>query len=268
MKINKVIGVFAAVLAAAPAAQATQLTFDFDAFIPTERVTNPAAELLPPFFTEFKGDNRDFSLEATRSGRSRLFSQVVIDTENPELIISSFAQAGTSVGFLEQDGVEVSQSDRTTPISSFTATRVDDRTIKLEVAARATNPLIDNFLPPDVENTPAEFIYDIDLTLSDNGVDYELVGTNRAYPNYSVFLNGEAILLSETEDAGNPELLRIIEPVEASGTVSVNEPNGLIGVGLLAIAGLIKRKKRSNRFASKAIPVKVPVTSWEFEREE
>ena len=246
MKIDQAIGTIIAILTATPAAQATQLTFDFDAFIPTERVTNPAAELLPPFFKEFAGDNRDFSLDATRSGRSRLFSQVVIDTNNPDLIISSFAQAGTSTGFLEENGVEVSQSDRTTPISSFTATRIDARNIKLEVAVSGTNPLIDNFLPPDVENTPAEFIYDIDLTLSDSGIDYELAGTNRAYPNYSVFLNGEAILLNSTEDADNPELLRIIEPVEANGTVSVNEPPSWLGLGLLAIVGL-RKHRRSRR---------------------
>ena len=239
MKTSKVIGLIFAIVTVAPPAQAARLTFDFDAFIPTKRVTNPAAELLPPFFTEFKGDDRDFSLEATRNGQARLFSQVVLDTDSPDLIASSFAEAGTSVGYLEENGIEVSQSDRTTPISSFAATRVSDRNIKLEVAVRGTNPLIDKFLPPDVENTPAEFIYNIDLTLSDDGIDYELAGTNRAYPSYSVFLNGEPILLNPANDVDNPELLGVIEPVEARGTVAVDEPVGLLGLGLLAIAGLL-----------------------------
>ena len=253
MKTSRVIGLIFAFVTAAPAAQAARLTFDFDAFIPTKRVANPAAELLPPFFTEFKGDNRDFSLDATRNGQARLFSQVILDTDSPDLIASSFAEAGTSVGYLEENGIEVSQSDRTTPISSFTATRVSDRNIRLEVAVRGTNPLIDKFLPPDVENTPAELIYTIDLTLSDSGIGYELIGTNRAYPSYSVFLNEEPILLNPANDVDNPELLGVIEPVRASGTVAiepvrasgtvaVDESVSLLGLGLLAIAGLLKQR--------------------------
>ncbi len=236
------MGLLLGSLTVAPAAQAARLTLDFDAFIPTERVANPAVDLLPPFFTEFVGDNRGFSLEATRNGQSRLFSQVVIDTQSPDLIVSSFAEAGTSVGFLEQNGVEVSQSDKTTPVSSFEATRVGENSIKLKVAAQATNPLIEKFLPPDIETTPAEFIYDIDLTLSDDGIIYDLTGTNRAYPNYSVFLNGEPILLNPTDDVNNPELLNVIESVQASGKVSVaavNEPSSLLGLGLIAIAVLL-----------------------------
>ena len=220
MKMFRLIGLFLGAIAIAPEAQTELLTLDFDAFIPTERVTNPAAEILPPFFTEFAGDNRDFSLEATRNGQSRLFAQVVLDTESPDLIVSSFAEAGTSTGFLEQNGVEVSQSDKTTPISSFEATRVDERNIRLKVTVRGKNPLIENFLPPDTETSPAEFIYDIDLTLCDEGISYDLVGTNRAYPSYSVFLNGEPILQNPADDVDNPELLGILEPVNATGTVS------------------------------------------------
>lgn len=244
-KILGIIGTLLSAVAIAPDAQAARLVLDFDAFIPTERVVNPAAERFPPFFTAFAGDNRDFSLEATRKGQSRLFSQVVLDTDSPDLIVSSFAEAGTSIGFLEQDGVEVSQSDKTTPTSSFKATRVDERNIKLEVAVSGTNPLIEKFLPPDlppdVEISPAEFIYDIDIALSDNGVSYDLTGTNRAYPSYSVFLNREPILQNPA-DGDNPELLGVIEPVNASGSISaiaVNEPSPLFGLGLVAGFGLV-----------------------------
>lgn len=204
----------------ATTARASRLTLDFDAFIPAERIANPAVEL-PPFFAEFLGDNRDFSLEATRNGQSRLFSQVVLDTESLDLIVSSFAEAGTSVGFLEQDGVEVSLSDKTTPTSFFEATRLDDSSIRLEVAVSGINPLIKKFLPPDVEAAPAEFVYEIFLTLSDDTIGYKLVGTNRAYPNYSVFLNGKPILQKRTEDANNPKLLDVFDPVDISGELAV-----------------------------------------------
>lgn len=234
--------------AIAPAAQAAQFTLTFDAFIPTARVDNPAAEVLPPFFTEFIGDNRDFDLNATINGEARLSTQVVLDTDRPELIVNSSSEAGTTIGFLVADGVETFQSDRTTPISSVEATRVSDHEILLRVAASATNPLIDNFLPPEVVVPPAEYIYDIALTLLDEGIGYNLNGTNREFPSYSVFLNQTPILLNPA-NGEDPNLLGNIESVSASGVVAVNEPGNLLALGL-ASAGLLIVSGKTRREVS------------------
>lgn len=250
MKYLKAIGIVFSLVTTAPAAQAAQITFAFDAFIPTARVDNPAADTLPPFFTEFIGDNRGFDLEATLNGEARLSTQVVIDPDAPELIVSDFTKTGTSVGFLVEDGVEKSQSDRSTPTSSVEARRVSDREILLKVAASGTNPLIDNFLPPGVENTPAEYTYDITLTLLDEGIGYNLVGTNREYPSYSVFLNQTPILQNPAngEDA---QLLGKIEPVSATGVISVNEPVSILALGLASICLFLGRRRlKSNTVVS------------------
>ena len=251
MKMMPIVGLAVGLtVASSTAAQAARITLDFDAFIPAERIDNPAAEVLPPFFSEFSGDNRGFSLEATRSGQSRLFSQVVIDTESPDLVVSSFVEGGTSTGFLQQNGIEISQSAPVPAKGNFTATRVDDRTINLVATARATNPLITNFLPPNVDVAPAEFSYDIDLTLLDDGIGYELEGMTRAYPNYSVFLNGASILQNRTEHANRPELLEIVEPVSGRGKVSVDEPANVLGLSLVALCAIAtfgsKRRDRTS----------------------
>ncbi|MGB3291406.1 MAG: hypothetical protein WBB01_00275 [Phormidesmis sp.] len=246
MKSLKAVGIVFSLITIAPTAQAAQITFGFDAFIPTARIDNPVAEVLPPFFTEFIGDNRDFNREATFNGEARLFTQVVLDTDAPDPLVSALSEAGTTVGFLLKDGVEVSQSDKTAPISSVEATRMSQREILLKVAASATNPLVDNFLPPEVEVPPAEYIYDIALTLFDGGIGYNLVGTNREFPSYSVFLNQTPILLNPA-NADDALLLGNIEPVSAMGTVSVdepvkvNEPVSLIALGMMGF--LLVRKK-------------------------
>lgn len=246
MKSLRILGMAASLAAIAPSAQAAQLRLAFDAFIPTARVNNPAVDVLPPFFTEFTGDNRDFDLDATLNRQARLSTQVVLDTEAPDLIVSSSTEGGTSVGFLLEDGVETSQSAQAQATDSIEATRISDREILLKVAARATNPLIDQFLPPDVEAEPAEYVYDIKLTLLEDGIGYDLTGTNRAYPSYSVFLNQTPILLNPA-DGEDPTLLTNLEPVNASGVVAVNEPAnclplGLAGVGLLVQAARTKKR--------------------------
>lgn len=242
MRLLRNIGVILSLLTIAPTAQATQLTFGFDAFIPTARVDNPLAETLPPFFTEFIGDDRDFDLEATLSGQSRLFTQVVLDTDAPNPLVSTVSGSGTTVGFLMENGTEVSQSAQATPTSSVEVTRINPNEILLKVAASATNPLIDNFLPPDVEAIPAEYIYDIALTFLDNEIEYELTGTNREYPSYSVFLNQTPILLNPA-NGENALLLGNVETVNASGTVSVNEPGMLLALGMMGASLLIGQKK-------------------------
>ncbi|MEO1637500.1 MAG: PEP-CTERM sorting domain-containing protein [Cyanobacteria bacterium J06631_9] len=237
----------------APAARAAKLTFNFDAFIPTPRVANPVADVLPPFFTEFTGDGRGFDFEATRNGESRLFTEVVLDTEADNPLVSAFTSGGLSVGFLTVDGVEVSQSAQAIATSTVSATRLSDRQLSLQIAASTQNPLIVNFLPPEVPAeavAPAEYIYDVELELFDDGVGYELTGTNREYPSYSAFLNGTPILTNPA-GAGGSSLLEVIEPVSASGFVSlpkatdVNEPATLLGLGLAAAA--IAYKKRNVR---------------------
>lgn len=251
MKNLPMIGMAFGIVAIAPAAQAAQLSLAFDAFIPTARVINPVADVLPPFFTEFIGDNRDFDLNATLNQEARLSTQVVLDTDTPDLIVSSSTVAGTTIGFLLENGVETSLSDRTEPISSVEATRISDSEILLKVAASATNPLVDNFLPPDVIVPPAEYVYDVALTFLDEGIGYDLVGVNREYPSYSVFLNQTPILLNAANGT-DPNLLANIESVSAQGIVAVHEPRGLFGlfalgaasVGLLVNTG--KTEKKSN----------------------
>ncbi|MEO1621149.1 MAG: PEP-CTERM sorting domain-containing protein [Cyanobacteria bacterium J06632_3] len=234
----------------APAARAAKLTFNFDAFIPAPRVVNPVADVLPPFFTEFTGDGRGFDFEATRNGESRLFTEVVLDTEAEDPLVSASTSGGISVGFLTVDGVEVSQSAQAIATSTVSATRLSDREILLQVAARTQNPLIVNFLPPEVPAeavAPAEYIYDIALELSDDGVSYELTGTNRGFPSYSAFLNGTPILANPAGDEGS-SLLEVLEPVSTSGFVevseatNVNEPATLLGLGIVAAAIARKRK--------------------------
>lgn len=246
MKSLKAIGTIFGLLIAPTAAQAAQISLGFDAFIPTARIANPVAQTLPPFFTEFIGDNRDFDLDATLSGKARLSTQVVLDTDAPDLLVSMSSTAGTTVGFLQQAGVEVSQSDRTTPVSSVEAVRISDREILLKVAASATNPLITNFLPPEIEVPPAEYVYDITLTLLEGGIGYDLVGTNREFPSYSVFLNQTPILLNPA-DAEDATLLGNLESVSASGIVAVNEPTNLVALGVMSLVLLTGCKQYSRR---------------------
>lgn len=66
------------VIEATPAL-AANIALYFDAFIPDERVINPVAEVLTPFYTSFIGDNREFDLEATQAGQARLFTRVLLD---------------------------------------------------------------------------------------------------------------------------------------------------------------------------------------------
>lgn len=234
MKSTKILGIALGLVAIAPSAQAAQVTLAFDAFIPTARVENPAADALPPFFTEFAGDDRDFDLNATLNREARISTLVVLDTDDPNLVVSSSTEGGTSVGFLLENGVEISQSDRAQATDNVEARWISDHEILLKVAARGTNPLIDQFLPPDVEAEPAEYIYEIKLTLLDEGIGYELVGTNREYPSYSVFLNQTPILLNPAngEDAS---LLGNIEPVSSSGVVAVQEPRACYPQDLLIL---------------------------------
>lgn len=222
VKLLKTAGLVCGMLALAPSVQAAQLTFGFDAFIPTPRVVNPVADVLPPFFTEFIGDDRDFDVDATLNGEAHLFTQVVLDTDAPDLIVSTDSGSGTTIGFLIEEGVEVFQSAQATPTVAVEATRVSEDEILLEVAARATNPLIENFLPPEVEVFPAEYIYDIALTFLDEGISYDLTGTTREYPSYSVFLNRSPLLLNPA-NGEDSLLLGNIEPVSASGIVPVSE---------------------------------------------
>ena len=215
MKKLQSFGLALGIVLLSPAAQAAQLTFAFDAFIPSPRVVNPVAEVLPPFFTEFVGDDRDFDVDATLNGEARLFTQVVLDTEAPNPLVSSFSEAGTTVGFLMQDGLERSQSAQTTPTSAVQATRTGENEILLQVLARATNPLIDDFLPPEIPVPPAEYVYDITLMLLDGRVAYDLTGTTRAFPNYSVFLERTPLLLNPA-NGDDSQLLAVIEPVSAA----------------------------------------------------
>lgn len=260
MRKSMVVGLTLALATLSPTTQAAQITLDFDAFIPTERVSNPAAETLPPFFTEFVGDDRGFSLEATRSGQSRLFSQVVLDTEAPDSLVSSFTGGGTTIGFLQQDGTEVSQTAEASSFSHIEAVRTSNSTISLKVEARAANPLIEAFVPPEIEVPPAEYIYDIELTLLNDAIGYELVGTNRAYPNYSAFLNGEPIL-QNAFDANDAALLSVIEPVSSSGIVAVNEPVGLLGLGAASLVMLVGFCRRARNRAVECSLFKQPTTA-------
>lgn len=228
-----VIGLFVSIVGMAPAASAAQLIFGFDAFIPTARVDNPLAEVLPPFYTEFIGDDRDFDRDATLNGEARLFTQVVVDTDAPDLIVSTFTAAGTTLGFFVEDGVEVTQSAQATPTSRVEARRMDPNTIRLAVAASATNPLIENFLPPDAEAFPAEYRYDITVTLRDDSIHYSLIGTTREYPSYSVYLN-QAPLLLNPADGEDARLLGNLEPVSATGVVPIPEPAMLLALGMVS----------------------------------
>lgn len=246
MKSLNMFAIALGLVAIAPSAQAARLNLAFDAFIPTARVGNPAVETLPPFFTEFIGDNRGFDLDATLNREARLSTLVVLDTDLPDPIVSSSTEAGTTIGFLLEDGVETSLSDRTQPTSSVEATRISDREILLSVAASATNPLIEKFLPPDIAVPPAEYIYDITLTSLDDGIGYDLVGTNREYPSYSVFLNQTPILLNPAngEDAN---LLANVEPVSATGIVAVYEPGNLLALGLAGLGLLVHAGRNRKR---------------------
>ena len=247
MKRFEIVGLTLSLSLIAPASRAAQLTLNFDAFIPTPRIANPVANELPPFFTEFIGDDRDFDLVATQNGEARLFTEVVLDTDAPDPLVSSSTGGGTTVGFLIQDGVEVAQSAQAPTASSVTATRLSDNQILLEVAASATNPLIENFLPSDISVPPAEYVYDITLTQQADGLAYDLVGTNREYPSYSVFLNEVPILLN-TANGDDSTLLSNVESVSTSGVLlnpeaaAVAEPATLLGIGLVA-AVIIQRKR-------------------------
>ncbi|MEL7225440.1 MAG: PEP-CTERM sorting domain-containing protein, partial [Cyanobacteria bacterium J06576_12] len=139
--------------------------------------------------------------------------------------------------------------------STVSATRLSDREISLQVAASTQNPLIVNFLPPEIPAeavAPAEYIYDIALEISDDGVGYDLTGTNRGFPSYSAFLNGTPILTNPAGAEGS-SLLEVIEPVSASGFVEVpeatdvNEPATLLGLGLAAAVSARKKRKEANK---------------------
>ena len=207
----------------------------FDAFIPDERVANPAADILPPFYTSFIGDNRGFSSSATQAGEARLFTNVTLDLDASEPLIDTFTDTSTTIGFRSEGGVEVADEFKSTPNSSVTATR-QDNLITLDVFAEARNPLIEQNLPPDIETPPAQYSYQITLEPKNNAIAYTLTGFTRAYPAYSVYIEDTPILLNPTVPDSN--LLFVTEPIaEIQGqialTESVNEPANFIGLLLL-----------------------------------
>jgi len=78
----------------------------------------------------------------------------------------------------------------------------------------------------------------------------------RAYPNYSVFLNGSPIFQNEIE-SNDSGLLSVVEPVSASGSVplsesaAVNEPANLLGLGAAGLAMVgYRQSKRSPQTGS------------------
>ena len=218
----------------------------FDAFIPEERAINPAADILPPFYTSFIGDNRGFSSSATRAGEARLFTNVTLDLDAPEPLIGSFTDTSTTIGFRLEDGVEVADEFKSTPSSNVTATR-DENIITLDVFAEARNPLIEQNLPPDIETPPAQYDYQITLEQTENAIDYTLTGFTRAYPAYSVYLEDAPILLNPTVPDSN--LLFVEEPIaEIQGqivqTKPVDEPANFTGLLVLGTLLFFSRFKK------------------------
>ena len=218
----------------------------FDAFIPEERVINPAADILPPFYTSFIGDNRGFSSSATQAGEARLFTTVTLDLDAPEPLINTFTDTSTTIGFRLEEGIEVADELKSTPNSSVTAVR-DDNLITLDVFAEARNPLIEQNLPPDIETPPAQYDYQITLEQTENALDYTLTGFTRAYPAYSVYIEDTPILLDPTVPDSN--LLFVEEPIaeiqgQIARTESVNEPANFIGLSILGALLYSSRRKK------------------------
>ena len=219
----------------------------FDAFIPEERAINPAADILPPFYTSFIGDNRGFSNSATRSGEARLFTNVTLDLDAPEPLISSFTDTSTTIGFRLEEEIEVADEFKSTPNSRVTAIR-NDNSIILDVFAEARNPLIEQNLPPDIETPPAQYDYQITLEPTENAIAYTLAGFTRAYPAYSVYIEDTPILLNPTVPDSN--LLFLTEPIaETRGQIaiatSVSEPANF--TGLLVLGSLLLFSKGKNQ---------------------
>ncbi|MGK7948893.1 MAG: hypothetical protein AB4368_08840 [Xenococcaceae cyanobacterium] len=53
-------------------AKAATIELFFDAFIPDARAINSAADVLPPFYTSFIGDDRGFDILATQKGYKKI----------------------------------------------------------------------------------------------------------------------------------------------------------------------------------------------------
>ncbi|MDY6902268.1 MAG: hypothetical protein SWZ49_29990 [Cyanobacteriota bacterium] len=221
-----------------PAAAAT-IKLYFDAFIPEKRAVNSAADVLPPFYTSFIGDARDFDLNATIDGQSRLFTQVTLDTAAENPLIDTFTNTSVTIGFREENGVEVADELKSVPTSNVTANRVDN-SIVLHVFAEARNPLIEQNLPPDIDTPPASYDYQIILTQTENLIDYTLTGSTRAYPAYSVFIEDTPILLNPAGETS--DLLFVTEPIrQRQGQItqtpeSIPEPPSVIGFLILALS--------------------------------
>ncbi len=196
------------VIKATPAPAAT-IALYFDAFIPDERAPNPVSEILPPFYTSFIGDNREFDLEATQAGQARLFTRVLLDLETDEPLIESFTDTSPSLGFRIENGEEVSDILKSLPTSAITAER-DGDAILLNVFAEACNPLIESFLPPDAPPvSPAQYNYQISLSRTDDFLNYTIAGTIREYPAYSASIADVPVLLNQSvEDPFQLDLLR------------------------------------------------------------
>ncbi len=242
------------VLTEATPASAAILSLYFDAFIPEERVPNPLSEVLPPFYTSFIGDDRGFDLEATQSGQARLFTQVLLDLEADEPLISSFTDTSPTVGFRIENGEEVSDTLKSAPTSAITATRSGDA-ILLNVFAETRNPLIEVFLPPDAPPVPpAQYNYQISLARTGNFLDYTFSGTTREYPAYSAYIADTPLLLNPSGE--EPFQLDVIEPIEpiqgriALASTTVPEPTTLAGLAILG--GLLALKRRTVRHSIKS----------------
>ena len=194
----------------------------FDAFIPDERVINSVADVLPPFYTSFIGDNRNFDVNATKSGQARLFSSVILDLETENPLISTFTDTSVSVGFRIENGLEVADELKSVPTSNITAIRQGDSII-LDVFAEARNPLIEVNLPPGLETPPAQYDYRVILTQTENLLEYTLTGTTKAYPAYSVFIEDQPILLNTAGDES--DLIFVTETIaEIQGQIDIPEP--------------------------------------------
>ncbi len=221
-------------------AKAATIQLFFDAFIPDERAANSAADVLPPFYTSFIGDNRGFDFNATQKGLARLFTNVTLDLEAENPLINTFTDTSVTVGFRLENGQEVADELKSFPTSRVTANRLEN-SIVLDVFAEARNPLIEQNLPPDIETPPAQYDYEIILTQTENLLDYTLTGTTRAYPAYSIFIEQTPILLNPAGDT--PDLLFVTEPIsQRQGQIaivseSIPEPPTLIGLLIMGVWG-------------------------------
>ena len=221
-------------------AKAATIELFFDAFIPDARAINSAADVLPPFYTSFIGDDRGFDVLATKRGKARLFTSVTLDLAAKNPLIDTLTDTSVTIGFRLEDGKEVADELKSVPTSNITATRQNDSII-LDVFAEARNPLIEQNLPPNIETPPAQYDYQIILSQTENFLEYTLTGTTRAYPAYSVYIEETPILLNPAGD--NPDLLFVSEPINLQqGEItltaeSIPEPFSSIGLLILGFWG-------------------------------